>query len=93
LSDIRAEASTAAARAQVDLAGRLDADGQHEEAINCLARAATMGDAEALTALGLRLVTGQNAPFLPADGARLLSDAVHVGGAGTSPSWHNPYKD
>ncbi len=81
MSDIRAEASTTAARAQIDLAGRLDAEGQHEEAINCLARAAGMGDAEALTVLGLRLVTGQNAPFLPADGARLLSDAVHAGGA------------
>ncbi len=77
MSDIQ----TGDARAQIDLARQLDARGQHEDAINCLARAAGSGDAEALTILGLRLVTGQDAPFLPTDGLRFLSDATNLGGA------------
>ena len=66
--------------AQRALADRLDAAGRHDEAVEWLARAGAAGDALALTRLGVRLVTGLNAPFLPADGARLLDNAAGAGG-------------
>ena len=80
-SDIETLASAGDPRAQIELAARLDGDGRHAEAVDWLARAGNAGDAEALALLGLRLLTGRNAPFLPADGARLLSDAAAAGNA------------
>jgi hypothetical protein len=67
--------------AQRSLAAALDAQGRHTEAIDWLSRAGQVGDVEALTELGLRLIVGRNAPFLPIDGARLLSSAGSKGGA------------
>ncbi|MEI9965649.1 MAG: TonB-dependent receptor [Caulobacteraceae bacterium] len=60
----------------------LDAQGRHAEAVDCLSRAGRGGnDARALGLLGLRLLTGDRAPFLPAEGARLLGDAAGAGDA------------
>ncbi len=67
-------------RAQVRIAERLDRNGRHYEAVDWLARAARSGDVEALTRLGTRLLTGQDAPLRPRDGAGLLSDAAQRGG-------------
>jgi hypothetical protein len=81
LADLQARAKAGDAGAQVELAAQLDEQGRHDDAINCLAVAGRAGDAKALTILGLRLVTGRNAPFLPKDGAGLLGDAAARGGA------------
>ena len=67
--------------AQRALAERLDGEGRHTEAIDWLARAGRAGDVEALTRVAVRLLIGLNAPFLPADGARLLANAADAGGA------------
>ena len=79
--DLEAKALAGNARAQVELAQRLDRQGRHDEAVDWLARASRADDVEALTLLGLRLLTGRDAPCLPADGVRLLSDAATRGGA------------
>jgi prolyl 4-hydroxylase len=63
----------------LDAAERLEAEGRHEDAVNCLARAAQHGDADALKRLGLRLLSGDHVPCLPAQGVALLSDAVDRG--------------
>ena len=81
VSELEAKATGGGAASQVALAARLDSGGRHTEAIEWLARAAKAGDQEALCQLGLRLVTGRDAPFLPGDGARLLSDAAVHGSA------------
>ena len=79
--DVEARALAGDAQAQVRFAEQLDAQGRHGEAVDWLARASRSGDVDALTRLGLRLATGRDAPFLPSDGARLLSDATAAGGA------------
>lgn len=63
------------------IAEQCDADGDHDDAINALARATRLGDVEATTRLGKRLTVGDRAPLLPNDGARFLIDAVKLGGA------------
>jgi len=60
-------------------AGELDAAGNHGEAINELARGTRKGDARCTRALGLRLLMGDRAPFLPQDGLRFLDDACGRG--------------
>ncbi len=60
-------------------AAQHDAAGRHNEAINELARATQAGDIEAMTELGKRLVIGDRAPLLPADGTRFLGDAMQAG--------------
>jgi hypothetical protein len=67
--------------AEIAFAEREDAAGRHDAAIDALARATKRGDVEAMTRLGKRLLTGDAAPHLPADGARLLVDAAAAGGA------------
>jgi prolyl 4-hydroxylase len=57
----------------------LDAAGNHDEAINCLARGAGAGDAGCLFELGLRLATGDRAPLLALQGLDLLADALARG--------------
>ena len=84
LSDLEFKAREGDLNAQFQLAGQLDAAGRHEEAISWLSRAAKAGDARALAALGLRLLTGRDAPLLPRDGAGLLSDAAARGDAGAA---------
>lgn len=46
-----------------------------------MARATQLGDVEATTRLGKRLLVGKDAPLLPDEGARFLIDAVRSGGA------------
>ena len=82
--DIETKAAAGDTRAQIELAAKLDGEGRHTDAINWLARAGKAGDSQALTLLALRLLTGRDAPFLPADGARLLSDAAGAGHAGAA---------
>jgi hypothetical protein len=81
VEELERKAESGDLAAQRALAERLDASGRHTEAIDWLARAGRGGDVEALTSLGVRLVTGRDAPFLPADGARLLASAAGAGGA------------
>jgi prolyl 4-hydroxylase len=66
---------------ELAIAEQCDARGDHDEAINALARATKLGDVEATTRLGKRLLVGENGPLLPSDGARFLIDAVKSGGA------------
>lgn len=63
------------------IAGLCDARGDHDGAVNALARATKLGDIEATTQLGKRLLVGDRAPLLPTEGARFLKDAVNGGGA------------
>ena len=57
-----------------DNAARLDAAGQHDEAINELARGTRDGDADCMRLLGLRLLSGDRAPLLPAEALSFLDD-------------------
>jgi hypothetical protein len=61
------------------LAGRLDAAGLHTDAINELSRAARLGDPVAKGRIGARILIGDRAPFLPAQGARLIGEAAREG--------------
>jgi hypothetical protein len=80
LTPLEDKAAAGDVHAQIALAERLDAEGRHEDALNWLAKAAQTGDAEALTRVGKRLITGENAPAMPAQGGGLLTDAVKAGG-------------
>ena len=66
---------------ELALADQCDARGDHDGAINALARATRLGDIEAATRLGKRLLVGLNAPFLPKEGIGFLVDAASQGGA------------
>jgi prolyl 4-hydroxylase len=79
LADLEARASAGEASAQVRLADQLALEGRHYEALEWLARAAKTGDAEAMRVLGLKLVTGIDAPSRPKDGVSLLADAAARG--------------
>jgi prolyl 4-hydroxylase len=63
----------------LDRVAKLDASGNHDEAINELARGTHAGDVECTAWLGLRLVTGDRAPLLPNEGLRFLSEAREKG--------------
>jgi hypothetical protein len=67
------------AEALLEQAARLDAVGNHAQAIDMLARAAKANHAPALRLLGIRLSTGQNAPGLPVEGAGLIRAAAGRG--------------
>lgn len=58
-----------------------DAAGDHRAAVDQLAIGARLKDVEALTRLGKRLLVGDRAPALPAQGAGFLEEAVELGGA------------
>jgi prolyl 4-hydroxylase len=68
--------TTATARAAAH-----DAAGRHDAAIDELAHATRAGDIEAMTELGKRLIIGDRAPHMPADGTRFLGDAMQAGSA------------
>ncbi len=61
-------------------AAELDALGKHDDAVNVLARATQAGDLTAMTRLGKRLLVGDNAPYLPKEGARFIVDAANMCG-------------
>ncbi|MEN9705113.1 MAG: hypothetical protein RLZZ393_992 [Pseudomonadota bacterium] len=71
--------STATASPHLARAKALDAAGQHDEAINELARGTTAGDPQSTRQLGLRLLTGDRAPLMPKEGLQFLSDAADAG--------------
>lgn len=87
----------------LELAATHNAAGRHEDAINALAVASRGGDVEAMAELSKRLISGDRAPYLPAQGAQLLGDAARGGsvdaqlslacllalGAHVPPSWDN----
>lgn len=60
-------------------AAQADAAGDHDGAINALARGAGLADAGCMAALGLRLATGDRAPLLVSEGLGLLADAAERG--------------
>jgi hypothetical protein len=57
----------------------LDSKGDHDEAINVLARATQQGDQIAKTRLGKRLLVGDRAPYLPREGAEFILEAAQAG--------------
>jgi hypothetical protein len=63
----------------LDLAAKWDAAGNHDEAINELARGTSAGDVECKAWLGLRLLTGDRAPPLAKEGWQFLSEACEQG--------------
>ncbi|HEX4095745.1 MAG TPA: hypothetical protein VHX64_03405, partial [Caulobacteraceae bacterium] len=78
-ADLETRARAGDAKAQVQLAARLEGEGQDYEALQWLSRAAKVGEAEALGRLGIKLVLGQGAPQRPRDGLGLLADAEAAG--------------
>ncbi len=60
---------------KVTLAEQLDAEGQHDDAINELSVATQAGDLEAMTRLGKRLFSGQDSPHLPREGISFIIEA------------------
>ena len=65
----------------IALAAQHDAAGRHDDAVNELALATQLGDLDATTELGKRLIVGDRAPLLPVDGARFLVEAMSKGHA------------
>jgi prolyl 4-hydroxylase len=60
-------------------AAACDRAGDHDEAVNVLARATQAGDLVAMTALGKRLLVGDRAPYLPREGAGMVLEAAGKG--------------
>ena len=73
--------TTRSATEEILLAEQCDANGAHDDAIDALARATTLGSIEATTRLAKRLITGDRAPLLPSQGTGFLIEAVNRGGA------------
>jgi hypothetical protein len=67
--------------AALALADAFDAEGRHNETIDLLARAAQRGGLEAKARVAARILVGDRAPALPAQGAGLVEDAARQGGA------------
>ncbi|HET7134052.1 MAG TPA: 2OG-Fe(II) oxygenase [Gammaproteobacteria bacterium] len=65
----------------IALAAEHDAAGRYDHAIDALAAAAQQGDVEATTALALRLLIGDRAPYLPKEAAQFLLEAMQRGSA------------
>lgn len=65
---------------ELSLALQHDTAGRHDEAINALARGTRSGDLGCTTQLGIRLLVGDRAPLLAAEGVRFLQDAARQGG-------------
>ncbi|MCP5145860.1 MAG: 2OG-Fe(II) oxygenase [Gammaproteobacteria bacterium] len=63
----------------LDAAARFDDAGDHDEAVNVLARGTRAGDLTAMTTLGKRLLVGDRAPYLPKDGAGMVLEAARKG--------------
>jgi len=58
-----------------------NAQGNHDEAVNVLARATQQGDNVAKTVLGKRMLVGDRCPYLPRDGAAFIIEAAQAGTA------------
>lgn len=72
------------AHPELQRAEAFDAGGNHDEAINCLARGASAGSAACAARLGLRLAAGDRAPLLVREGLDLLAEATERGEAGAA---------
>jgi prolyl 4-hydroxylase len=68
-----------APHSELALAAQHDAAGRYHEAIDALARGTQRGDLGCQTQLGKRLLAGDRAPALPAEGARFLHEAAVAG--------------
>ena len=66
---------------ELTLAQQLDAAGRHDDAINTLALGTQTGNLPCMCELGKRLLTGDRAPLLAAEGAGFLLDAANQGDA------------
>ncbi|HEY4211140.1 MAG TPA: 2OG-Fe(II) oxygenase [Steroidobacteraceae bacterium] len=73
--------SQATATPHLALADRHDCAGRHDDAINELALGTQAGDLTCMRQLAKRLLSGDRAPSLPAEGARFLQDAATQGDA------------
>ena len=67
------------ATAHFERANQLSAAGDFDEAINELARGTRAGDLHCTRELGLRLLSGDRAPLMPAEGLSFLDDALEQG--------------
>lgn len=65
--------------AHLTRAAALDAAGDHDGAVNELALGTQKSDLQCTRQLGLRLLTGDRAPLLPAEGLQFLGDACDGG--------------
>lgn len=65
--------------AELTLADEHDAAGRHHEAIDALARGTSAGNLACMRQLGKRLLAGDRAPLLAAEGARFILDAANGG--------------
>jgi prolyl 4-hydroxylase len=65
----------------LELAEAHDAAGRHDEAINALALGTRSGNLPCMRQLGKRLLAGDRAPLLAAEGARFVLDAAQRGDA------------
>jgi prolyl 4-hydroxylase len=72
-------ASPSDPNAHLSRAAALDAAGKHDEAINELALGTQKKDPQCTRHLGLRLLTGDRAPFLPTEGLQFLGEASDAG--------------
>ena len=63
----------------LERAQALDATGEHEEAVNELARGTQASDAPSARELGLRLLLGDRAPLMPDAGLQFLGEACDAG--------------
>jgi len=72
---------TLPASSELAVASRHDAEGRHNDAIDALARGTQAGDLACMRELGKRLLAGDRAPSLGAEGARFLMDAANQGDA------------
>jgi prolyl 4-hydroxylase len=70
-----------ASPSELALAEQHDAAGRHPEAINALALGTQAGNLACMRQLGKRLLAGDRAPLLAAEGARFLLDAANRGDA------------
>lgn len=77
--DYDGEVSTPEPTSHLDRAAALDRAGDHDGALNELALGTRDKDARCARALGLRLLMGDNAPLLPAEGLRFLGEACDGG--------------
>src|SRR5262245_64789102 len=77
--ELRGRAESGDAGAQLRLAVELDANGQHEQALEWLRKASDAGHAPAQYVLGARLVVGRAARPDADQGMRWVSEAARQG--------------
>ena len=76
---LRQRAASGDGDAQLALAYAFDREGRHDIALQWLQRGADSGHLPSLTTLGARLLTGHDAPRMPAQGAQMITHAADHG--------------